>query len=194
MNVLPGLCYNIPDQPIYGELTPHTLSKIARVLSIPPPLSPIHILDIGHGSGRALAHLAKSFTDCNVTVDVLHGVDVSYDRVLISKTVLPRMLKIIFKCKMKCPALTLESADVIDWKMLPPKITHTYSFDLAFGVILMTHIENLQRMAQELTHVITCNPKVYRQNHIIWGEYGRLRGIMHGSGNSVTLYIFRRVR
>jgi hypothetical protein len=180
------LCYNIPGESIYGEITYSSLKKLMGIVipSLPSKLfkSPLGIVDIGSGSGMALCSLGKIFMPYQC---FLIGLEASETRVDLSKNIMqdhvtPNVVQ--YKC---------EHVDVMNVENLP-QVHVSYSFDKTFPYELMKHIESLQFKSFSLQFVITSKPKIYRHHDNRWTEIGMIPCRMQGSQSGVNFHVFQK--
>lgn len=192
---LADLCYNIPGESIYGEITSASVAKLVEKMQF--PTSCIHVLDIGSGSGYMLFEfLCALLKSKNVSAEIqLSGIEISEIRFQLSTIIFPKLL-------LKCPAPTkLNQPQTIKWqfiqddishlKQLPKNVTHTISFDITFLLSLMLKIEKLQRLSPTLLYVISNHYlKVYSPQY--WEKIAQVSCALVGSGTHKIFYVFKK--
>jgi hypothetical protein len=172
-----SLCYNVPDSSIYGEITKRSIQKWAEAT---PLDGPIHIIDLGSGSGRSMSYYASFFAPQSV---ILTGFEMCSQRVKLSLLILPRI-----KPKNVLQWSIIEK-DIMMIKQLPKTATHCMSFDKTFPTRLMTQIEMLQRKSN-LIYVVTTKKSHYPS--LYWNLLQTISSRQHGSSCGVCFYVFQR--
>jgi len=174
-NSLRELCYNVPDQSIYGELTD---GSIAKLVSYVKQFSSVTILDIGSGSGATLCAFAKHMpkTSCDLV-----GVEISQIRATISRQIIPHYLPPNAK-----KWLIIED-NVLTWSALPP-CNISFSFDTTFTKALMTHIVTLQLNCPELQFVISSKGSRYYDTSL-WSIITTVPCKLKGSGQTISFHV-----
>ncbi len=175
MRAISDLCYNVPGEAIYGEITKCSIQKLAR--NFPACDNPI-MLDIGSGAGNMLCEFEHVMPLTHV-----FGIEASEIRATISRVVLENRLRHAF--------FEIICKDMFDVKQLPLGITHSVSFDMTFPPPLMAHIQKLQEQCDTLKVVVT-NHK-YAGNR--WILHKRIPCKMVGSGSckSFNIYLKRQL-
>ena len=171
---LANLCYNVPGQPIYGELTKHSVSRILEL----DPLPVDHLVDLGSGSGRTLLHMRRHLGP----VVALSGLEVSQTRLEIARAIVPADVAVMHHCDM--------SKHIV----FPNDVTHTYAFDKAFTADLMANVHDAQLAAPNLCSVFTTNPGIYRSHPDHWEHVASTSVRMVGGAGSCTACLFHRTR
>lgn len=170
MNEISNLCYNVPEQSIYGEIVASSIYSILIELQKFSKNKDLVILDIGSGSGLTLLNLATFYHRNNC---ILVGIEVSEIRANISKLIL-------FKNKLpNIKKWDILQADILSMNELPNNIKISYHFDKTFTKNLMNHIVNLENQCTSLKYVITFHSKKYykEQNWIqVIKKMCRLKG------------------
>ena len=184
MKGLADLCYNVPDMPIYGELTDGSMRTIGQSFlhhTAPRALGDISILDIGSGSGKAMTTLADV---CGA--DVAIGYELSDIRCDIARSLMTSYAPI--------PRLIVRNTNVMDMRELHPDDhpTHLYMFDYAFCPSLVNHIVKLVANQPRLRTIFTMKPDAYTCTGM-WKKVDRLKTSFRGSGQSATGYVLTRV-
>ncbi len=187
-HVLSHLCYNVPGESIYGEITPGSICQMLKHIKMP---TKIDLLDIGSGSGQMLF---KCLMCLRETIKfpgklMLRGVEISSLRSELSVKILDTLLNQYKKdVNLTCK---LYFGDVTKWKMLPHTLTHTISFDVTFPFETMSRIEKLQRNAPALINVISNHhTNIYSSKY--WHEITKISCAICGSGTHRTFYIYEK--
>ena len=176
-----GLCYSIPDQPIYGEFTPASYQRIATLLLQVPPLDGIcSIFDAGSGSGRGLLVLWNTFLAQGARVKLLLGVESSRYRSQVSVRVLG----------MAPHAITL--GDILDQTSLPG-VTHCYAFDHAFPRDVRLHLKLLADQSPTVVAIATTRPTEYLADSSSWRLVGTTKGSFSGGNGTCTASVFAKL-
>ncbi len=180
---LMNLCYNVPGESIYGEFTTNSLVALLELIPCVEKKPILTILDIGSGSGKTLCVLGQYYDPIPCR---LIGIEVSTLRADISRMVIPKK----------------KSSNIIDWDIierdilqlfqLPSSISMSFSFDKTFTHELMTHIVKLQLKCETLIHVITTHPPKKYYNDAHWILIARAPCRLIGSGQIITLFVYKK--
>jgi hypothetical protein len=162
---LVDLCYSIPDQPIYGELTNGSLKKLQSVFY---PAS--HVVDVGSGSGNALRVLMSKQTTSAT------GYEVSTTRYNLCMS-------------LKTNQISFFNTDIMLVSAFPLKTTHVYSFDKAFPKRIRLHVQALVAACPSIQLVATTRPDIYLNEN--WVLMRSFRVFYHGGHGSCVMYVFQ---
>ncbi len=173
---LGNLCYNIPNQSIYGEITNASLEKLCQYMKTNQ--ENVHILDIGSGSCFTLCILAKQYSNQHVQIT---GIEISKERNNIALQIIPKLFvgkewKVI-------------TQDILLLEILRDNYTHSFHFDKTFPANLMQHIEKLEFQCKSIKYVVTNNKKYYLDN---WQYIACVACKLRGSSQCMNFYVFCR--
>ena len=146
------------------------------------------IVDLGSGSGNALAYLCKYFVALGHGVDKIIGFEVSEARCKLSRAILTRMMQ-----DDVCVPYRVVQTDIADIDALPDNTTHSYHFDLTFPLHLREHMELLERQSPTVAVVVTTRPDVYSRRPRVWMCVARLKGPFHGGNGSASVHVFKKL-
>ncbi len=175
MKSLSNLCYNVPDQSIYGELTDNSIAKLTVCIGVS---SNMKILDIGSGSGATLCAFAKFLPKSSCE---LIGIEISHLRADISRQVIPYCLP------SNVNKWSILEVDVLNIKQIPP-CQVCFSFDTTFTQDLMMHIIKLQLNCLELCYVISSKKSCYYDPDL-WTTIATIPCKLKGSGQTISFYV-----
>jgi SAM-dependent methyltransferase len=167
---LSDLCYSVPEQDVYGELTENTL----RCCVAGTRMMGAVVCDLGSGSGNSLARLVKI-----IDADVGVGIEVSEHRHEISRILHSGEEKLRFLHQ-----------DILKLKNLPEGTTHLFSFDKVFCVDVLSQMKTLCTRCNTLRWIFTTqNSRVHPEE---WRLERKILGKMKGSGSRCTVYVFTK--
>jgi len=180
MRKLADLCYNIPETPIYGELTDRSVRKMGRLfIDLMESGSTLRICDLGSGGGVMLVSLHRYLQQFDVP-HVLHGIEGSPQRVRISKTILSQEI-------VSTTPWSISQEDLEIKSNLPRGTTHTISFDSTFPEKTMQNIKRMQRNCSTLQFVVT----THKYNDTSFKLVQTISCVMHGSGSRIQFYCYK---
>jgi hypothetical protein len=175
---LSSLCYNIPEESIYGELTSATLRRCAE-LTATPSIGSSRVCDLGSGSSSSLCALT-GYLGANRGV----GVESCPQRFRISRLVVRRkgLLNVfVYHC------------NIFEMTSLPLGTTHCFCFDKAFTGDLLEHTYTLYDRTQSLQWIITTRKiNIGEEINQGWVPRHSFVGKMRGSGAGCVVYIYGR--
>src|SRR6185369_15061543 len=149
---LGNLCYNVPGESIYGEITLNSIRQLTQYFSFPDD-DWIHIVDIGSGAGYMLCNFAQCLLELGSERKIhLTGYEISAERARLSREIIPQLLEKDCKDMIEWE---IYQADIQKQTMLPRTVTHAVSFDKTFTPALLAHMEKLQRSCPSLTNVVS---------------------------------------
>jgi hypothetical protein len=173
---LAKLCYNVPGESIYGELTHNSIKRMTQTLSFLPQKN--ILVDIGSGSGYMLHDFFMAHNDL-----ILIGFEISTIRASLSRVILKKLFKD------KNVNWTIYEQDICELSQLPTGTTHSVSFDTTFTPDLMKKIERIQRNTPTLLYVITNhNTNIYSE--VYWTKTAQTIATLKGSHKSKTFYTY----
>lgn len=174
------LCFNVPDMPIYGEITQTSLANLMNFIK-PYLNESTFIIDIGSGSGYALSYLARGIDPLPCR---LFGAEISSTRVELSRQILPKILP------KNVTSWTIECLDISSCLVLSYPFEVCYSFDKVFPKKIMKKIQNLQSKCKSLRFVITTQIDIYKNKN--WTLIGKHTCLCRGSNASFMFYVLRK--
>ena len=176
MRSIADLCYNIPNQPIYGEFTNHSIKTVTNIINDYDSVRGL-IVDLGSGSCVTLVTM----------VDLLGaaggiGFEVSDIRHQLAQAILARRIG-------TAAHVTSTRMDIMDMKALPSATELVFCFDKAFTPELLSHISLLLETSSTLKYVISTRRKAFDTQK--WRLLCKSRANTKGGQQTFTLYIFR---
>jgi len=176
IKMLANLCYNVPGEDAYGELTTGTIQKaVTLAKSSFYFASSAFVVDVGSGSGNTLASLVK-MTGAFKGI----GIEVSRERIKIARA--------IHKHR---PYLAFVHTDVRKITTLPDGTALLYMFDKVFPSDLIQHILNLAFKSKVVVISTRWNELEMDGR---WELVGKFAGRMKGSGSGCTVYVSKPSR
>ena len=167
---LGDLCYNIPNESIYGEFSKHSIYQLWKQFL---HLKHNHVLDIGSGSGFTLSYFATF-------AQQVTGIEISKERVSLSLSVLQQL-------QLSIP-WNIVHQDIMHMSNLPESCTHSFHFDKTFPLVLRQKIATLETQSSSIVCVATCHRDLY----VDWTYQSSCTCTMRGSGQKMTMHIFVR--
>lgn len=167
------LCYSIPGESIYGELTQGTLRSCTKTI----PVGDIVLCDLGSGSCRTLLILARSL---NATRSV--GIECCLARHKIALAVIHDSgQENVFSVH----------KNILEMPGLPSGTTHVFSFDKAFPVDVIDAMRGLILRSESVRCVMTTKKSLLNL-HDNWQLAQTVHGRLRGSGSGCAVYTFTR--